>query len=498
MATFEGRAYLTDAILNMFLRKKQTLCGHDRGKAVPVCAIAGALAVMARSGRAVARAAPLAGFGALAAAIRPDAALAHASEGSIVLLLPTGVWALAGTATVALTVLLVAVLPVTRALALFAPQGRPHRPSALAHIARSAAFVVLAAAIWHGLTGTGDPVKNAMPLLVWPVFWMGLVTLQALGLDLWRWLGPFAVVVPPRGLVRYPQALDRWPAVALFMAFTAFLLADPESTDPRRLAIFALIYLGLTALMGTVFGPRWLVGGEVFTVLMRAYARLAPLHRGRAGLWGWRAARGPLPGLAAAVFIAALLAGGSFDGLNETFLWLGLIGVNPLEFPGRSAIIGPTIAGLLALTAALLVLYAACLAAGLSLARHPEPLATAFRRFAPSLLPIAAVYHAAHYLVSFLVDAQWVANFASERLHLGHVHVSTGFLSSIASVRAIWLTQAGIVVAGHVVAVLLAHALALRAYGDSGRAWRVLAPLSLFMILYTLFGLWLLAAPRGA
>ena len=460
----------------MFSGKKQTLCGHVRGSPDPVYAIAAALGLLALPGRAV----------------------AHAAEGGFVLLLPTTAWSLAGAATVALTVVLVLFLSPARALALFAAKGRVRAPLSGVAITRALAFVVLAAAILHGLTGTPDPARNAMPLLIWPVVWMALVTVQALAFDLWRWIDPFAVITPSRGRLCYPAALARWPAVALFLAFTAFLLADPYSTDPRRLATLALGYLALTAVAGFAFGPRWLVAGEVFTVMMRAYARLAPVHRGRAGLWGWRMARGPLPGLAAAVFATTLLAGGSFDGLNETFLWLGALGVNPLEFPGRSAIVLPTVAGLLALTAALLALYATALAAGLSLARHPEPLATAFRRFAPSLLPIAAVYHAAHYLVSFLVDAQWVAAFAADRLSLGHVHVTTGFLSSIAPVRAIWLTQAGLVVAGHVVAVLLAHALALRAYGDGGRAARVLAPLSVFMILYTLFGLWLLAAPRGA
>ena len=40
------------------------------------------------------------------------------------------------------------------------------------------------------------------------------------------------------------------------------------------------------------------------------------------------------------IFILALLGTGSFDGFNETFVWLDLIGVNPLAFPGRSAVVG--------------------------------------------------------------------------------------------------------------------------------------------------------------
>ena len=37
----------------------------------------------------------------------------------------------------------------------------------------------------------------------------------------------------------------------------------------------------------------------------------------------------------------------SFDGLSKTFWWLGLGGINPLEFPGRTAVMGRNSLGLL-------------------------------------------------------------------------------------------------------------------------------------------------------
>ena len=63
--------------------------------------------------------------------------------------------------------------------------------------------------------------------------------------------------------------------------------------------------------------------------------------------------------------------------------------------------------------------------------------------------------------------------------------------------RVIWLTQAAVIVLGHVIAVILAHAAAAQAYGDVARAFRAGLPLALFMVLYTWLGLWLLAAPEG-
>jgi hypothetical protein len=55
--------------------------------------------------------------------------------------------------------------------------------------------------------------------------------------------------------------------------------------------------------------------------------------------------------------------------------------------------------------------------------------------------------------------------------------------------------QTAAIVLGHVAAVLLAHALALRLFGVRRRAALAQAPAALLMVLYTLFGLWLLSTP---
>jgi len=65
-------------------------------------------------------------------------------------------------------------------------------------------------------------------------------------------------------------------------------------------------------------------------------------------------------------------------------------------------------------------------------------------------------------------------------------------------VETIWLMQAASVVIGHILSVMLAHAIALDLFGSARRAIISQAPLAAFMVLYTLLGLWLLAAPRGA
>ncbi|MBA3516411.1 MAG: hypothetical protein H0T75_01885 [Rhizobiales bacterium] len=64
-------------------------------------------------------------------------------------------------------------------------------------------------------------------------------------------------------------------------------------------------------------------------------------------------------------------------------------------------------------------------------------------------------------------------------------------------VLAIWNLQTAGIVAGHVAAVALAHALALRHFGDTRRAMASQGPLALLMVLYTLLGLWLLSTPAA-
>lgn len=457
-----------------------------------------------------------AGAAALAAAA-PGPALAHAAEQGFVLLLPTDLYIAGGVAAVAATVLILMLVPPTALARLF----RPRRllavpPRAVPAVASCLSAGGLAGLVWLGTAGSTDPLRNPLPLAVWTLWWIALVSLQGLAGDLWRTLnpltGPARLIAAAAGRrsppLRWPRGLGAAPGLVLFLAFVAFLLADPTPTDPRRLAWIAGLYWLLSLVLTLLFGARWLVSGEVVTILMRTYARAAPFGRRggfiAVGLWGWQVIARPAPRLAGALFILVLLGSGSFDGLNETFWWLGVIGVNPLDFPGRSAIVGETLAGLVAFNAGLVAAFALAVRLGEWLAGGTGRYGTAFRTLAPSILPIALGYHVGHYLPTLLVDAQYALAALSDPLArgddllgLGTFYVTTGFFNTTATVRAIWLAQAGAVVLGHVLAILVAHGLALRLHEGHRRAALSQAPLAAFMVAYTLFGLWLLASPRG-
>jgi hypothetical protein len=124
--------------------------------------------------------------------------------------------------------------------------------------------------------------------------------------------------------------------------------------------------------------------------------------------------------------------------------------------------------------------------------------------FALTILPISIGYHFSHYLTETLVNLQYALAslgdpFArgSDLFGLADYPVSTSFLSTYEDVSAIWKLQVAGVVLGHVMAVALAHAVALDRIGEPRRALVAQLPLSVLMVAYTMFGLWLLAAPTA-
>ncbi|TCL09494.1 hypothetical protein BXY66_1543 [Shimia isoporae] len=455
-------------------------------------------------------------FTAILLLVLPNTAATHTSEGGFVLLLPTDVYIVAGGLSVALTVLALFAVPAKTSVAFFRPVGAmPVKTTSLPIASSCGSAVILFCLFWVGIEGPRDPLANPLPLAIWTVWWIGLVVIQGTIGNVWTWIDPwsgplflarrFCGMSP---IARLPTKLGKFPAIALFLCFSGFLLADIAPSDPARLARLVGLYWGLTLFGALIFGDRWRVQGDPIGLLMRSYGRMAILgRRSRSlafGFPGWQVFLRRNADLGTAVFVIVLLGSGSFDGLNETFWWLSLLGLNPLEFPGRSAVVWQTMTGLLISNGLLLIVFGGCVWLGLNLAKSQLKLRVAVCLFAPTLLPIALAYHFAHYFTVFLVEAQYALAAASDPwatgrdlLGLGTYYVTTGFFNTPDSVRVLWLTQAGSVVFGHIVAIALAHAVAVRAFGSGVRATLSQVPLAVFMVGFTIFGLWLLASPRG-
>lgn len=435
------------------------------------------------------------------------------------LLLPTDLYIASGVFAVVLTVAMLLVLPAHAATAAFQVKAlwRLAKQSRTGFHARYVTSLlsagVLAWLIYIGLEGPRDPLANPLPLTIWTLWWIAFVTLQGLIGDIWRsinpWSGPVWVFEQLLGhtmRLRYPSWLGQWVGIAVFLILVGFVLADPAPTDPARLARVVAAYWGLTFLGLLIFGPRWRHRADGVSMMLSLYARVGLLARraGRQtlGFNGWQILHGRPASFGGALLCLLILGSGIFDGLNETFWWLDQLGLNPLEFPGRSAVIWQTLTGLLITNVIVVFLFALALWIGVKIGRSDMSLVRALCIFAPTVLPIALGYHVAHYFTSFLVQIQYTVAAASDPwaqgadlLGLGTFYVSTGFFNTQDSVRVLWLCQAGSVVLGHVVALLLAHAVAVRQFPQ--RAALTQIPVAIFMIYCTFLGLWLLASPRG-
>src|SRR5690606_8987168 len=205
--------------------------------------------------------------------------------------------------------------------------------------------------------------------------------------------------------------------------------------------------------------------------------------------------------LSGVAFLLLVLSSVSFDGFMHTFTWMSLIGVNPLEFPGRSAVVLPGTVGLVVMFMVLAGLFFSAVWIGEKLVGSRD-----WRRAAGllvwSIVPISLAYHFAHYLTALLVDGQYAIAAFSDPFFLGWnlfgtaiEHVQAGIILGADAAWYIWYAQAAAIVLGHVLSVAIAHLVAWRLHGSVRKAAISQISMAILMIGYIVFGLWLLSTP---
>lgn len=449
-----------------------------------------------------------------------DMAFAHGVEGGFVLLLPTGYYMLGAALSVAVTFLLLSLRP-------------GHLPGTLyGRVLTSPAFrvpsglwpatlgsVVLALMVLAGLFGSRDPLQNPLPAFVWTLFWVCFTLLQGLLGPLWRILNPWRAPVflierltgqKPR--VRLPARIGYGIAILQFYGFAWFELVDIAPSDPQRLAM-AVGFYWLFNLTGMVLVGEtdWRMRAEPFSIFFSLIGRLAPIDwqrssdgklRVRFGFPGWNLVhQAPLPASGIA-FILLTLSAVSFDGLSRSFIWLSAIGINPLAYPGRSAVVLSSSLGILVIFLIMAALYTGSIWLGCRLAGEAR-VALVAGRLVYSIIPISLAFQFSHYLTSVLVEGQNFLRAISDPFARGvdlfgtaHLHVTASFLNVFHLVALIFNIQTLVIVVAHALAVVMAHGM-LSALPDAPkRAFRLELPFAALMVAYTAFGLWLLSIPR--
>ncbi len=403
-----------------------------------------------------------------------------------------------------------------------------------------------------GLLGEQNPMRNLAPTFVWIIWWVGLAYVAALFGNLWVLLNPWRTVFAwadalhrrlrhGRELARhlaYPRALGVWPAACLFLAFAWGELVYAGAAVPAHLAAMVIVYSLVTWGGMWLFGrERWLAHGEAFSLAFGVLARFAPTEvrvahevcvrcelecRDRAGecvncYECFRRARPDERELALRpfavgllrdervstsmiAFILLMLSTILFDGFMATPLWVGLAAKleSWLPAPGGERLTVIRSAGLLCFWLLFMCVYAAVsrlmsLASGGRVSTRE-----AAASFAYTLVPIAIAYHLAHYLTYLLIQGQLIVPLASDPFGYGwNLFGGAAYRIDIAVVgaRFAWYTAVLAIVAGHVIAVYLAHVKAARVLPARSPALRSQYPMTALMVLYTVSGLWVLAQP---
>ena len=115
-----------------------------------------------------------------------------------------------------------------------------------------------------------------------------------------------------------------------------------------------------------------------------------------------------------------------------------------------------------------------------------------------TLVPIAVAYHLAHYLSFLLMAIQYLIPLASDPLGLGWDLFDTAryiIKIGVVDARTVWYVSVTAIVIGHIAAVCLAHAMALRVFKDNQAALRSQYPMLALMVAYTMVSLWIIAQP---
>ena len=378
------------------------------------------------------------------------------------------------------------------------------RPLEIAAGTLGVALLVLV--IVAGYAGSQNGLNNFAPTFVFITFWVGLAFASALFGDLFRALNPWRAIGRATGWVLrsgaprpdrpgLPARLGRWPAVAGLLAFTWIELVSGWGEKPRTLAIAVAGYTAVTLAGQARFGVEsWSTRAEAFSVYFNLLSRISPLQvRGRVV-----GVQPPLSGLTqldivpgTIAFVTVMIGTVTFDGLSQGRTWTTLGG--PLE-DVSTANVAATL-GLLGCVAVVAGFYA--VGSRLAHSFAPAlPAARVRRGFVHSLVPIALVYVAAHYLTFFLFEGQGIAYLASDPLGRGWDLFGTASSAvdyGLISQNQAWYAQVGCVVAGHVAALTLAHDRALVLYGQARGAVRSQYAMLAIMVGFTTLALWLLA-----
>jgi hypothetical protein len=385
------------------------------------------------------------------------------------------------------------------------------QPLTLTHRARSAvvwttrtfAAGVFLLVLVTAFTGPRTGTRNFALLFVWVGWWAGFTMTTYLVGNSWPLFNPWRALAAPvqwlAGLVSvgnrdYPERLGAWPSVAGLLGMVYLEVVTPVGDDPQVLATVILGYTVATLAGVVVLGDDWFAHVDPVSRVFRLYGKVAPVQRGPEGIT-FRlpstaltdASLDETPGDVA--FVVALLWATTYDGAVSRPAW-GTV-IEPLVSVGVPAHLVYLVA-LVAGFAVFLGVYRLASRKSRETADSYVDETTIYRWFAPSLLPIAAGYHVAHFLGYFLGLAPALAAVAASPLAPPVNTVTLVLPGWFGSVKLFF------VLLGHVLAIWTAHSLAFELFPGVLKPVRSQYPYVFVMVFYTMTSMWIITQPFAA
>ncbi len=410
---------------------------------------------------------------------------------------------------------------------------------------------IFALTIATSLFGTERPIENFAPTFIWIIWWVGMGLITALIGNLWTVVNPWSIIfdsiemvyirftknkITP--IVKYPANWDVWPAVIGFLLFAWVENVYTGAILPSHLGRIIVAYSIFTWVSMLLFGKHtWLSRGELFSVIFGFLARFSPTEirvinnkfcKGceqecnfsdqkcvdclncyqmsdntdkELNIRPYAIGLIPLEKIssAKAVLVILLLAMVSFDGIQETPLWISIQSNLISIFP----YLGTTTINLIdTLSIALVPLLFFCIyivfTMGIKiLSKDQDSVLLMSCCFVFSLIPIAIAYHIAHYLSYLLVQGQLIIPLILDPFGLGWDYWFSDYSIRIGVINAkiSWFLSVALIILGHVISVYLAHIISLRRVYDIAAARKGQYPMLILMVFYTATSLWIMAQP---
>ncbi len=415
--------------------------------------------------------------------------LAHGVGRVYKLPVPLYLYLLGSAATVAASFLIRAYAPETLALArrrrLVGPAGVGTVDSTLRFVGLLGLGVTVATGFVYAEGGLALPA-----LLFWIGLVIGMLIVSCVVARTWDAADPWATIETLYGSEHESDGGTPpwWLAPLGVYALFWFELVSGVGFEGRGVVLALAVYTLYTLTLRARYRRAWRLA-DPLSILFGFAQRIAPFELGREGIYYRGALAGldrsePMPrALFSALFI--LLASTTLDNVRETVGWFDF-----LRATGLASVPGQVLDSLALAVLALLFLLP--FLGVVWIARRwidASALGTVARVFGWSLIPIGIAYVLAHNVSLLFIGTPALVDQFAELFGFAL------FEGYSASPQLVWFLEIGLIVGGHVLAVLVAHRTAVRVAHDHRGAVRSQYALTALMSIFTITTLWLLAQP---